>query len=173
MKEYVRTILDYPVKGIQFRDITTLLQNSKHFKKIIDLKTDPWRNEKIDAILSIESRGFIMAGAIAYNLHTSFIPLRKPNKLPYDVKQTSYDLEYGSASLEIHTDAAGANDNVLLVDDLIATGGTAEAAAKLIEMSNGKVAGYVFVINLFDLGGCDNLIKKGYTIENLMEFPGH
>ena len=168
MKEYVRTILDYPVKGIKFRDITTLLQDSGHFKQVINLMTEPWKNEKIDAILSIESRGFIMAGAIAYNLNTAFIPLRKPDKLPYDVKQTSYDLEYGSASLEIHTDAAGANDNVLLVDDLIATGGTAAASCELIEELGAKIVGCAFIIELDFLNGREKLDK--YDIHSLIHY---
>ena len=105
MKEYVRTILDYPVKGIQFRDITTLLQNAGHFKQVIDEMTTPWINKKIDAVLSIESRGFIMAGAIAYNIGAAFIPFRKPDKLPGETYKISYDLEYGSTEMHVHKDA--------------------------------------------------------------------
>ena len=122
MKEYVRTILDYPVKGIQFRDITTLLKNSKHFSKLIDQMTDPWKNESIDAILSIESRGFIMAGAIAYNLNTAFVPLRKPDKLPGATYKINYSLEYGSTEMHIHKDALNNYTNLLIIDDLLATG---------------------------------------------------
>ena len=114
MKEYVRTILDYPVKGIKFRDITTLLQESKHFKNVINLMTEPWRDSKIDAILSIESRGFIMAGAIAYNLNTAFIPLRKPDKLPGETFKVSYTLEYGSTEMHIHKDALDNHTNLLI-----------------------------------------------------------
>ena len=132
MKEYVRTILDYPVKGIQFRDITTLLKNSKHFSKLIDQMTEPWKNESIDAILSIESRGFIMAGAIAYNLNTAFVPLRKPDKLPGETYKVNYTLEYGSTEMHIHTDALDGLTNILIIDDLLATGGTALAAIELI-----------------------------------------
>ena len=117
MKEYVRTILDYPVKGIQFRDITTLLKNSKHFSKLIDQMTEPWKNESIDAILSIESRGFIMAGAIAYNLNTAFVPLRKPDKLPGETYKVNYTLEYGVTEMHIHTDALDDLTNVLIIDD--------------------------------------------------------
>ena len=131
MKEYVRTILDYPVKGIQFRDITTLLQNAGHFKKVIDDMTTPWKNKKIDAVLSIESRGFIMAGAIAYNLNTAFIPLRKPDKLPGETFKVNYTLEYGSTEMHIHKDALDNHQRLLIIDDLLATGGTAMAAIDL------------------------------------------
>ena len=171
MKEYVRTILDYPVKGIQFRDITTLLQNSKHFKKIIDLMTEPWRNEKIDAILSIESRGFIMAGALAYNLNTAFVPLRKPDKLPGETYKVSYTLEYGSTEMHIHKDALDDHKNLLIIDDLLATGGTALAAIDLInKFNNKKILGAGFIINLPDLEGDIKLKNKGIKIHSLMEF---
>jgi len=171
MKEYVRTILDYPVKGIQFRDITTLLQNSKHFKKIIDLMTEPWRNEKIDAILSIESRGFIMAGALAYNLNTAFVPLRKPDKLPGETYKVSYTLEYGSTEMHIHKDALDNHKNLLIIDDLLATGGTALAAIELInKFQNKKILGAGFIINLPDLEGDIKLKNKGIKIHSLMEF---
>ena len=133
MKEFVRTILDYPVKGIQFRDITTLLQNSKHFKKVIDQMTEPWKDEKIDAIISIESRGFIMAGAIAYKLNSAFIPFRKPDKLPGDTYKVSYTLEYGKTEMHVHKDALDGHTNVLIIDDLLATGGTALAAIELVK----------------------------------------
>ena len=171
MKEYVRTIVDYPVKGIQFRDITTLLQNSKHFKKIIDLMTEPWRNEKIDAILSIESRGFIMAGALAYNLNTAFVPLRKPDKLPGETYKVSYTLEYGSTEMHIHKDALDNHKNLLIIDDLLATGGTALAAIELInKFQNKKILGAGFIINLPDLEGDIKLKNKGIKIHSLMEF---
>ena len=171
MKEFVRTILDYPVKGIQFRDITSLLQNSKHFSKVIDQMTDHWKNEKIDAILSIESRGFIMAGAIAYNLNTAFIPLRKPDKLPGETFKVSYTLEYGSTEMHIHKDALDEHTNVLIIDDLLATGGTALAAIELInKFENKKIVGAGFIINLPDLEGEKKLIDKGIKIRSLMEF---
>ena len=134
MKEYVRTILDYPVKGIQFRDITTLLQNAGHFKQVIDEMTTPWINKKIDAVLSIESRGFIMAGAIAYNIGAAFIPFRKPDKLPGETYKVSYDLEYGSTEMHVHKDALDNHTNLLIIDDLLATGGTALAAIELVNM---------------------------------------
>ena len=171
MKEFVRTILDYPVKGVQFRDITTLLQNSSHFKQVIDEMTEPWIGEKIDAILSIESRGFIMAGAIAYNLDTAFVPLRKPDKLPGETFKVSYTLEYGSTEMHIHKDALENLQNVLIIDDLLATGGTALAAIELIEkFQNKKIIGAGFIINLPELEGEKKLINKGIKIHSLMEF---
>ena len=171
MKEFVRTILDYPVKGVKFRDITTLLQNSSHFKQIIDEMTEPWIGEKIDAILSIESRGFIMAGAIAYNLETAFVPLRKPDKLPGETFKVSYTLEYGSTVMHVHKDALDNLQNVLIIDDLLATGGTALAAIELIEkFENKKIVGAGFIINLPELKGDKKLKDKGIKIHSLMEF---
>ena len=171
MKEFVRTVLDYPVKGVQFRDITTLLQNSSHFKQVIDEMTEPWIGEKIDAILSIESRGFIMAGAIAYNLDTAFVPLRKPDKLPGETFKVSYTLEYGSTEMHVHKDALDNLQNVLIIDDLLATGGTALAAIELIEkFQNKKIVGAGFIINLPELKGDKKLRDKGIKIHSLMEF---
>ena len=171
MKEFVRTVLDYPVKGVQFRDITTLLQNSSHFKQVIDEMTEPWIGEKIDAILSIESRGFIMAGAIAYNLDTAFVPLRKPDKLPGETFKVSYTLEYGSTEMHVHKDALDNLQNVLIIDDLLATGGTALAAIELIEkFENKKIVGAGFIINLPELKGDKKLIDKGIKIHSLMKF---
>jgi len=171
MKEFVRTVLDYPVKGVKFRDITTLLQNSSHFKQVIDEMTEPWIGEKIDAILSIESRGFIMAGAIAYNLDTAFVPLRKPDKLPGETFKVSYTLEYGSTEMHVHKDALDNLQNVLIIDDLLATGGTALAAIELIEkFENKKIVGAGFIINLPELKGDKKLIDKGIKIHSLMKF---
>ena len=171
MKEFVRTVLDYPVKGVQFRDITTLLQNSSHFKQVIDEMTEPWIGEKIDAILSIESRGFIMAGAIAYNLDTAFVPLRKPDKLPGETFKVSYTLEYGSTEMHVHKDALDNLQNVLIIDDLLATGGTALAAIELIEKFENKIiVGAGFIINLPELKGDKKLRDKGINIHSLMEF---
>ena len=171
MKEYVRTIADYPVEGIQFRDITTLLQDSGHFKKVIDDMTDPWKDKKIDAVLSIESRGFIMAGAIAYFLNAAFIPLRKPHKLPYETYKVSYDLEYGSTEMHIHTDALNGHKDLLIIDDLLATGGTALAAVDLIEKFDSKnIIGAGFIINLPDLKGDKKLRDRGINTHSLMEF---
>ena len=171
MKEYVRTILDYPVTGIKFRDITTLLKNSKHFKKVIDQMTEPWVDKKIDAILSIESRGFIMAGAIAYKIGAAFVPLRKPDKLPGETFKISYNLEYGSTEMHIHKDALNGLKNLLIIDDLLATGGTALAAIDLIKMfKDKKIIGAGFIINLPDLGGDKKLIGQNIKIHSLMEF---
>mgnify|MGYP005641117239 CR=1 FL=1 len=171
MKEYVRTILDYPVKGIQFRDITTLLQNAGHFKQVIDEMTEPWRNKDIDAVLSIESRGFIMAGAIAYNIGTAFIPLRKPDKLPGETYKVSYTLEYGSTEMHIHKDALDGHKNLLIIDDLLATGGTAIASLDLIsKFKNKNIIGAGFIINLPDLKGDKKLEERGIKIHSLMDF---
>ena len=171
MKEYVRTILDYPVKGIKFRDITTLLQNSNHYSRVIDEMIDPWKDMKIDAILSIESRGFIMAGAIAYKLNTAFIPLRKPDKLPGETFKVQYTLEYGSTEMHIHTDALEGHTNLLIIDDLLATGGTALAAIELInKFKNKNILGAGFIINLPDLKGDQKLKNLGIKIHSLMEF---
>ena len=173
LKDHIRSIPDYPKKGILFRDITTLIKNNDAFTQTIDEMVIRSKKFKIDKIAAMESRGFVFASAISYILKKPFILLRKKNKLPADTYSVDFKLEYGTATMEVHKDSIDANDNVLLIDDLIATGGTAEAAAKLIELSSGNVSGFIFVINLFDLGGSDSLIKKGYKVENLMDFPGH
>ena len=173
LKKHIRSIQDYPKKGILFRDITTLIKNAEAFSECIDQIVEKSKKFKFNKLAAIESRGFVFASAVSYILKKPFILLRKKNKLPSDVHSVDFELEYGTATIEIHKDAIDQNDSVLLIDDLIATGGTAEAAAKLVEISKGKVAGYIFVINLFDLGGCDTLLKKGYKVENLIEFPGH
>ena len=173
LKDYIRSIKDYPKKGILFRDITTLIKNETAFEESINQIVERSKKFKIDKIAAIESRGFVFASAVSYILKKPFIMLRKKNKLPADVHSVDFELEYGTATIEVHKDSISQNDSVLIIDDLIATGGTAEAAAKLIELSKGNVAAFIFVINLFDLGGCDNLIKKGYKVENLMDFRGH
>ena len=173
LKEYIRSIQDYPKKGILFRDITTLIKNEKEFKECINQILERSKKIKFNKIAAVESRGFVFASAISYILDKPFIMLRKKNKLPAEVHSIDFELEYGTATIEVHKDSFDKNDNVLIIDDLIATGGTAEAAAKLIEISESNVAGFIFVINLFDLGGTDSLLKKGYKIENLMDFPGH
>ena len=173
LKKYIRSIQDYPKKGILFRDITTLIKDEKAFSETIDQIVERSRKIDFDKIAAIESRGFVFASAVSYALKKPFIMLRKKNKLPADVHSVDFELEYGTATIEVHKDSIKKNEKVLIIDDLIATGGTAEAAAKLIEISGGKVACFVFVINLFDLNGSDNLVKRGYKVENLIEFPGH
>ena len=173
LKDFIRSIQDYPKKGILFRDITTLIKDEKAFRETINQIVERSKKVKFDKIAAIESRGFVFASAVSYILEKPFVMLRKKNKLPADVHSVDFELEYGTATIEVHKDSIEKNEKVLIIDDLIATGGTAEAAAKLIEISKGKVAGYVFVINLFDLGGCNNLLKKGYKVENLIDFPGH
>ena len=173
LKDYIRSIKDYPKKGILFRDITTLIKNETAFEESINRIVERSKKFKIDKIAAIESRGFVFASAVSYILKKPFIMLRKKNKLPADVHSVDFELEYGTATIEVHKDSISENDSVLIIDDLIATGGTAEAAAKLVEISKGNIAAFIFVINLFDLGGCDNLLKKGYKVENLMDFPGH
>ena len=173
LKEYIRSIPDYPKKGILFRDITTLIKDENAFAESINQIVERSKKYKIDKIAAIESRGFVFASAVSYLLKKPFILLRKKNKLPAETHSVDFKLEYGTATIEVHKDSIDKNDSVLIIDDLIATGGTADAAAKLIEISGGKISAFVFAINLFDLGGCDNLIKKGYKVENLMEFPGH
>ena len=173
LKEYIRSIPDYPKKGILFRDITTLIKNEKAFSNTIDQIIEKSKNFKIDKIAAIESRGFVFASAVSYLLKKPFVLLRKKNKLPADTYSVDFQLEYGKATIEMHKDSVEKDDSVLVIDDLIATGGTAEAAAKLIGMAGAKVSGFIFVINLFDLGGADKLIKNGYKIVNLIEFPGH
>ena len=173
LKDYIRSIKDYPKKGILFRDITTLIKNETAFEETINQIVKRSKKFKVDKIAAIESRGFVFASAVSYLLKKPFIMLRKKNKLPADVHSVDFNLEYGTATIEVHKDSISENDSVLIIDDLIATGGTAESAAKLVEVSKGNIAAFIFVINLFDLGGCDNLLKKGYKVENLMDFPGH
>ena len=173
LKDFIRSIPDYPKKGILFRDITTLIKNEKAFSETINQIVERSKKIKFDKIAAIESRGFVFASAVSFVLNKPFVMLRKKNKLPADVYSIDFELEYGTATIEVHKDSIDENDEVLIIDDLIATGGTAEAAAKLVEVSKGKVAAFIFVINLFDLNGTDKLLKKGYKVENLIDFPGH
>ena len=173
LKDYIRSIPDYPKKGILFRDITTLIENEEAFAETINQIVERSKKFNFTKVAAIESRGFVFASAISYILKKPFIMLRKKNKLPAEVHSVDFELEYGTATIEVHKDSINNKDSILIIDDLIATGGTAEAAAKLVEISDGKVAAFIFVINLFDLGGSDNLIKKKYHVENLINFPGH
>ena len=173
LKKYIRSIPDYPKKGILFRDISTLIKDEKAFAESINQIVERSKKFKVDKIAAIESRGFVFASAVSYLLKKPFILLRKKNKLPGETYSVDFELEYGKATIEVHKDSIAKGDSVLIIDDLIATGGTAEAAAKLVEISGGNIAAFVFAINLFDLGGSDNLVNKGYLVENLMDFPGH
>ena len=173
LKEYIRSIPDYPKKGILFRDITTLIKNEKAFAYCIDQIVKKSKQFQFNKIAAVESRGFVFASAVSYILNKPFILLRKKNKLPAETHSIDFELEYGTATIEVHKDSINKEDSVIIIDDLVATGGTADAAAKLINISNGKVAGFIFVINLFDIGGCNKLIKQGYKVENLINFPGH
>ena len=173
LKNYIRSIPDYPKKGILFRDITTLIKDENAFEETINQIVERSKKFSFTKIAAIESRGFVFASAVSFVLKKPFIMLRKKNKLPADVHSVDFELEYGTATIEVHKDSINEKDEVLIIDDLIATGGTAKAAAKLVEISKGQVAGFVFVINLFDLGGSDNLVKNDYKVENLIEFPGH
>jgi adenine phosphoribosyltransferase len=173
LKDFIRSIPDYPKKGILFRDITTLIKDERAFSETINQIVERSKKIEFDKIAAVESRGFVFASAISYIVKKPFIMLRKKNKLPAEVHSIDFELEYGTATIEVHKDSINKNDKVLIIDDLIATGGTAEAAAKLVSISGGEIAGFIFVINLFDLSGSDNLVKKGYTVENLIEFPGH
>jgi len=173
LKKYIRSIQDYPKKGILFRDITTLIKDEVAFKNCIDEMSKILNKLNYDKIAAIESRGFIFASPLSYNLNKPYVLLRKKNKLPAERYSVDFELEYGSATLEIHKDSIKTKEKVVIVDDLIATGGTAEAAAKLVEKSGGEVSGFIFVINLFDLGGKQLLEKKGYKCLSVMDFPGH
>ena len=173
LKEYIRSIPDYPKKGILFRDITTLIKNEKAFTYCIDQIVKKSKQFQFNKIAAVESRGFVFASAVSYILNKPFILLRKKNKLPAETHSIDFELEYGTATIEVHKDSINKEDSVIIIDDLVATGGTADAAAKLIKISNGKVAGFIFVINLFDIGGYNKLIKQGYKVENLINFPGH
>ncbi|MSP94754.1 MAG: adenine phosphoribosyltransferase [Alphaproteobacteria bacterium] len=169
----VRSIPDYPKKGIIFRDITTLLGNPRAFRKAVDELVQPYAGLRIDKVAGIEARGFILGGAVAHQLSIGFVPVRKKGKLPWKVIGEDYALEYGTDRVEIHEDAVQRGENVLLVDDLIATGGTATAAIKLLERAGAKVVGCSFVIDLPDLGGADKLRALGKEVKSLVAFGGH
>lgn len=173
LKKHIRSIPNYPKKGILFRDITTLIKNAEAFKFTNDKIIELAKTIEFDKVAAIESRGFVFASTVSYKLNKPFILLRKKNKLPAEVHSVDFELEYGKATIEVHKDSIEKNEKVLVIDDLIATGGTAEAAAKLIEISGGRVAAFIFVINLFDLPGNNLLKEKGYKTESLIEFPGH
>jgi len=173
LKDYIRSIPDYPKKGILFRDITTLIKDKDAFKECIDQMSKILNELNYDKIVGIESRGFIFASPLSYNLSKPNILMRKKNKLPAEKYSVDFKLEYGDATWEIHKDSITPKEKIIIVDDLIATGGTSEAASKLVEKCGGKVSGFIFVINLFDLGGKKLLEDKGYKTFSLIDFPGH
>ena len=173
LKKYIRSIPDYPKKGILFRDITTLIKDKDAFKDCIDQMSIVLKKVNFSKIAAIESRGFVFASPLSYNLNKPNILMRKKNKLPAEKYSVDFELEYGKSTLEMHKDSVKKDENVIIVDDLLATGGTAEAAGKLVEKAGGKVSGFIFVINLFDLGGKKLLEGKGYKTFSLLDFPGH
>ena len=172
-KDVIRTIPDYPKPGIMFRDITTLLGNARAFRRAVDEMVQPYTGAKIDGVAGLEARGFILGGAVAHQLGVGFIPVRKKGKLPHTVIGEDYALEYGTDRVEIHTDAIKPGEKVLLVDDLIATGGTAMAGIKLLERAGAQVIGCSFVIDLPELGGADKLRAAGLAVSSLVAFEGH
>ncbi|HEX4160131.1 MAG TPA: adenine phosphoribosyltransferase [Rhizomicrobium sp.] len=172
-KSVIRSIPDYPKPGIIFRDITTLLGHARAFRRAVDELVRPYRGVRIDRVAGIEARGFILGGAVAHQLSVGFVPVRKKGKLPWQVLSEDYTLEYGTDRVEIHTDAVQHGDHIVVVDDLIATGGTCFAAIRLLERAGAKVIGCSFVIDLPDLGGSEKLRALGKEVKTLVTFPGH
>ncbi|WP_417676546.1 adenine phosphoribosyltransferase [Roseibium sp.] len=171
--ESIRTIPDYPKEGILFRDITTLLGNAKAFRRAVDALVQPWAGSKVDQIAGIEARGFILGGAVAHQLSAGFVPIRKKGKLPHETVSVAYSLEYGLDEMEMHKDAIKPGDKVILVDDLIATGGTAEAACKLLQSMGAEIVAACFIIDLPDIGGRQKIEALGVPVRTLVEFSGH
>ena len=169
----IRTIPDYPKEGILFRDITTLLGDPRAFRRTVDELVHPWAGSKIEKVAGIEARGFIIGGAIAHQLSAGFVPIRKRGKLPHETVSIAYSLEYGLDEMEMHRDGIRPGEKTILVDDLIATGGTAEAAVKLLKEIGANVVAAVFVIDLPDLGGKAKIEALGVPVRTLVEFPGH
>ena len=172
LKSRIRTIPDFPKPGIQFRDITTLLKDPFGFRKLVDDLVQPFAGKRVDAVAGIEARGFIIGGAVAHQLSTGFIPVRKKDKLPWDTIGQDYDLEYGTDRVEIHRDAVGEGETVLIVDDLLATGGTALATLDLLRQAGADIVGCSFVVDLPDLGGRKRLEEQGVSVLTLVEFEG-
>jgi len=173
LKGAVRTIPDYPKRGIMFRDITTLLGDARAFRRAVDELVQPWAGMKIDKVAGIEARGFILGGAVAHQVSAGFIPIRKKGKLPHKRVSIAYSLEYGIDEMEMHEDAVSPGERVILVDDLIATGGTAEGAVKLLRKMGANVLAACFVIDLPELGGADKLRKLDVPVRTLISFAGH
>ena len=173
LKDSIRSIPDYPKPGIVFRDITTLLGDARAFRRAVDELVQPWAGMKIDKVAGIEARGFILGGAVAHQVSAGFVPIRKKGKLPHKRVSIAYSLEYGLDEMEMHEDAVEKGDRVILVDDLIATGGTAEAAVKLLKQIGANVLAACFIIDLPDLGGAEKIRKLGVPVRTLVSFEGH
>jgi adenine phosphoribosyltransferase len=172
VRDYIRTIPDFPHEGILFRDVTTLFQDARGFRLAVDQLLSPFVGEQIDMVAGLEARGFILGGAVAHQLSKGFVPVRKKGKLPAKTIEQDYQLEYGQATVEIHDDAVEAGQKVLIVDDLLATGGTAEAGIKLIERLGGEVVGCAFVVDLPDLGGRAKLEAMGVPVHAICSYEG-
>jgi len=171
LKKHIRSIPDFPKPGILFRDITTLAQHKVAFSEAINKLAAKYMDKKIDKVVAVEARGFIFGGAVANKLKAGFVPVRKKGKLPWKTTSVNYELEYGTDTLEMHEDAIKSGDRVLIVDDLLATGGTVKAVTELLEQKKAKIAGIAFLVELIDLGGKDKL--KNYPVYSLIKFPGH
>ncbi len=173
LKDAIRTIPDFPKPGIMYRDITTLLTNRRAFAECVIRMAAPYQTRNIDNVAAIEARGFTIGGAIAFELGAGFVPIRKKGKLPFDTYEQDYELEYGADTLEIHADAVRGGEKVLLIDDLIATGGTAEAAIHLLRKTGAEVVGAAFIVDLPDLGGLKRITKMGIPVTALVAYEGH
>ncbi len=173
LRDHIRAIPDYPKAGIVFRDITTLLGDARAFRRAVDELVQPWAGSKIDKVAGIEARGFILGGAVAHQVSAGFIPIRKRGKLPHQTVSIAYSLEYGIDQMEMHCDAVGKGERVILVDDLIATGGTAQAAATLLRQQGADVLAACFVVDLPDLGGAQKIRDMGIPVRSLIAFEGH
>lgn len=173
LRDVIRTIPDYPKAGIMFRDITTLLGNPRTFRRAVDELVQPWAGAKMDKVAGMEARGFILGGAVAHQLSAGFVPIRKKGKLPFTTASIAYSLEYGVDEMEMHTDAIVKGERVILVDDLIATGGTAEGAVKLLQQMGAEVVAACFVIDLPELGGAKKIEALGVPVRTLVKFEGH
>jgi adenine phosphoribosyltransferase len=173
LKSIIRTIPDYPKPGIQFRDITTLLSDARAFRQAIDKLVQPFAGAKVDKVAGIEARGFILGGAVAHQMSSGFIPIRKKGKLPHETVRIAYSLEYGVDEMEVHKDAVVRGERFILVDDLIATGGTAEGACRLLTSLGAEIVAACFIIDLPELGGAEKIRKLGIPVRSLMAFDGH
>ena len=173
IRESIRTIPDYPRPGVMFRDITTLLGSARVFHRVVEELVRPWRDERVDHVAGIEARGFILGGALAYQLQAGFVPIRKKGKLPHSTVRVAYSLEYGLDEMEMHRDAVAPGERIVLVDDLIATGGTAEAAVKLLRSLGASILAACFIIDLPDLGGSARLAALEVPVRTLVAFHGH